>query len=258
MMVTHTWNNTVKPGITVTIRSSVDSNPPPTPTVHPTLLPLTPPPTPLASSAESAHSGFPNALGPSDLWDAHGSHKLSFSGCGDRKYRFFGYSAQTSRQILRMYKKLWNSVGPGTWSDLDGKMVTGHITAVDFPKVNLGPDLAGPCKMEDVLYVLIISGVLRKTHRDGGHGLDGDEVYQYRRYPSLEHAQDGVVDMLSRGYSIVAHLLEPDRSWAIDRWLILIHPWWILIPGLWIIHELFTVLDLVLRYGFMESLLPSS
>jgi len=151
----------------------------------------------------------------SKIWEAEGLHTLPFSGCGDRIFRFYGHSTPTSLQSLKIYRKLRESAPPERWSDLDGNRVAfGHVISPDHSQVNIGLALAGRLGELQSGYILIRKAKLARSFHDkvvSAH-LDGDSVYQWVAYPSLGHAQMGLVESLSLGYSVVGAWAELDVS----------------------------------------------
>jgi len=206
------WASEVKPSAEIVLRPSV--------TFGSSLIspPLAPPPSPPPQT-----SIFPPPSAPlleySEIWNAKGLHTLPFSGCGDQIFRFFGHTLPASLESLNQYGKLRERAPPERWSDLRGNVVAfGRATAPDEPQVNIGPVLAGRLsELQNIgegRYVLIRKAQVIKTFRDkdvSAH-LDGDSIYQWVSYPSLEHAQAGLVESLGSGYPIVGNWIDLDVS----------------------------------------------
>lgn len=188
-------------------KSSRDSPPPPPP------LSVVPPQTSTSPPTSAA------LLEHSEIWKADGLYTLPFFGCEERTYRFYPFREHAHLRALGLYKKLRTCAPPERWSDLCGNALTcGRPTAPDGPQVNMGPVLAGDVNKllgtTECSYVLILKARCMKSFgdRDRSANLDGDSIYQWVSYASLEHAQAGVVDSLCSGYSIVGNWVELDVS----------------------------------------------
>ncbi|KAF2258629.1 hypothetical protein CC78DRAFT_621668 [Lojkania enalia] len=213
------WASQVNPGAVIVLRTSVTSGsslflPPPPPP---------PPPTPQTSKTPPISAPL---LKYSEIWNAEGPHTLPFSGCGDRIFSFFGHSIPASLESLNLYRKLRERAPPERWSDLHGNAVLcGRATALDRPQVNIGPVLAGRLSelqgIGGCSYVLVRKAELIRSFRDkdASAHLDGDSIYQWVSYLSLEHAQAGLVESLGLGYSIVGNWAELNISKTITvKW----------------------------------------
>ena len=205
-MTSRMWASDVKPGAKIVLRPSVNSgsySPPP------------PPPPSLPPQTSAPPSTSAPLLKPSEVWDAKGPHTLPFHNCGNRIFRFFDYSIPESLELLNQYRTLIERAPPERWSDQHGNAVAaGSATALDRPQVNIGPVLAGRLSgLQDkggCRYVVVLRARLNKRIRDkdvSAH-LDGDSIYQWAPYSSLEQAQAEVVESLGLGYSIMG-------SWAV-------------------------------------------
>lgn len=210
MINNSTWVANVVPGVEVILRPSVT----PESTYSPSFSPLSPVPLPQPSE----HS-IPMPLSPqvrclkfSEIWDAEGPYRLPFSGCGDRVFTFINGSGHANLEELNIYRRLRRRAIPERWSDLNGNLVNaGRITARQWPQINIGPVLAGRLVgLQEVgRYVVIRKAELTKT-RDKGESihLGGDPVYQWVPYPSRQHAEAGLIETFSSGYSVVGSWLE--------------------------------------------------
>ncbi|KAF2007859.1 hypothetical protein P154DRAFT_528527 [Amniculicola lignicola CBS 123094] len=191
----------------VVSKSSRDSpSPPPPPSSVPPQTSISPP----TSAALLRHL---------EIWKADGLYTLPFFGCEERTYRFYPFREHAHIKALNLYKKLRTCAPPERWSDLcSNTLMCSRPTAPDGPQVNIGPVLAGDLNellgTMECSYVLILKARCMKSFgdRDGSAHLDGDSIYQWVSYVSLEHAQAGVVDSLCSGYSIVGNWVELDVS----------------------------------------------
>lgn len=174
---------------------------------------------PLLSLVPSQTSTSTPLLTHSGIWKADGLRTLPFFGCEGRNFRFYPFSQHASLEALSLYQKLRTRAPPERWSDLYGNALTcGRPTGQDSLQVNIGPVLAGDLpELQDTgecRYVLVLKARCMKSSqdKDGSAHLDGDPIYQWVPFVSLEHAQIGVVESLGLGYSIVGTWAELDVS----------------------------------------------
>jgi hypothetical protein len=146
--------------------------------------------------------------------ESDGVYKITVSEGHDRFYSIWTYDTGLSE--LYRCQKLRENAPPERWADLTGGNARkGKSIGLDNPEAAIGSLLKGSSEIirqvKDTVFSVVVvfkAKISKANWKDDGACLDGDYVYSWAPFASVERAQVGVKLALGEGYGIEASWLE--------------------------------------------------